>query len=190
METKACVRVELKSEPEGLFVAVISTFNKPDKYGDVVKPGAFRASIDDWFARGDNVPVIYAHQHNDIRQWVGHVNPINLHETATGLEAAGRFDLEEEVARKVFRQLQRRALSEWSFAYEITKSSPLPSGGRALEAVQLVEIGPCLRGVGTTQTISVKADGGDRRSLPDPLATHRAQLDRALRRVNIAIAAR
>ena len=99
--------------------------------------------------------------------------PLDLVETETGLRARGHFYLEEPTAKKVFSQLQRKALSEWSFAYRVRQSKPLPNGGRELLAIDIIGIGPCLAGVGDTATIAVKADAARAAS---PVAAERAQL--------------
>jgi HK97 family phage prohead protease len=186
MELKTFSHVELKRDPKGSFVALISTFNKPDKFGDIVRPGAFRTSIARWRTKGAKVPVIFSHQSHDIHQHVGDVDPRDLVETSIGLQAAGQFYLTEPTAKKVHAQLLRKALSEWSFGFVVRQARSLPRGGRELVAVDLVEIGPTLAGAGETQTIDVKGGRHDRP--PDPLAVPRAALDRALKRLAITIA--
>jgi HK97 family phage prohead protease len=187
METKACSGIELKGEPEGTFTALISTFNRVDKHGDLVRPGAFRASLDAWRATGARVPVVYSHRADDVLQHVGDCDPADIVESSTGLQASGRFYLDEVVAHKVFRQLKRKALSQWSFGYIVRQSKPLPGGGRELLAVDLLELGPTLIGAGQTHTVDVK---GHTPARADPYAAHRAALDRALKRLAITLATR
>jgi HK97 family phage prohead protease len=183
MDTKRFNAVELKASPEGMFIAKISTFNKPDKYGDVTRPGCFVETITRWRASGAKVPVIFAHQADRPQMHVGDVDPHLLRETAVGLQAAGHFYLDEPEAAKVFRQLQRKALREWSFGFVIQRAKPLPSGGRELLALDLVELGPCLVGVGDTETVAVKHEG----STIDPHAAARARIELASRRVAFAL---
>jgi HK97 family phage prohead protease len=188
METKRCDRIDLKADATGEFHALISTFDRVDKYGDVVRRGAFTETIARWRARGDKLPVIFSHRADDPEMHVGEIDPREVREGVTGLEARGRFYLDEPVGRKVHAQIQRKALSEWSFAYRVIRAKPRPKGGRELLCVDLLEIGPCLAGVGETATLDVKAATRERRGGAGPLAGHYAQLDRALKRLAIAIA--
>jgi Escherichia/Staphylococcus phage prohead protease len=160
METKKITRIEMKAEPAGEFTALIATFNKRDKYGDVIRPGAFAASIDAWRTRGANVPVVFSHRSDDVTQYIGHVEPQDLEETSIGLQARGRFYLDEPIAEKCFKQLQRKALNEWSFGFRIPDggSHVLANGMRELRQITLLELGPCLAGVGDTATLEVKAE--------------------------------
>lgn len=193
METKSIDRVELKTGASGEFEALISTFNKPDKYGDVTRRGTFRDTIAAWRAAGAKVPVIYSHRSEDINQHIGEVDPRDLQETDRGLVARGRLYLEEAIPLKVFKQLQRRALREWSFRFRVLRSAPSDTG-RELQAVELIELGPCLSGAGDTQTIAVKSDEGltvdeaRRQMTATALAPYRAELDRASRRMALQIA--
>ena len=63
--------------------------------------------------------------------------------------------MDEPRAAKVFKQLERRALSEWSFSAVVRDARDLPTGGRELLELHLLEIGPTLVGVGDTATLEV-----------------------------------
>ena len=88
---------------------------------------------------------------------VGDCNPHNCQETDAGLMVSGHLYLDEERGQKVFRQLQRGALREWSYGFLVKQSRPLASGGRELLDVDLVELGPTLKGAGVTETVEVRA---------------------------------
>ena len=52
--------------------------------------------------------------------------------------------------------------------FTVQMSRPLPRGGREITRAHLLEAGPCLKGLGETETVSVKADledEQDRRAL-------------------------
>ncbi|GAQ64058.1 caudovirus prohead protease [Streptomyces scabiei] len=151
---------------EGQFVALVSVFNNEDLYGDVVRPGAFTQTLADWAAKGDDVPVIWAHQWSDPFSHIGHV--VKAVETLQGLEVTGQIDdLEEnETAAQVYRLLKGRRVTQFSFAYDV------PNGGGAwvkdddhrwggyyeLRQVDLHEVGPCLLGVNReTELLAAKA---------------------------------
>jgi HK97 family phage prohead protease len=177
METKVVAQIEVKSEPAGEFTALVATFDKPDKTGDVIRPGAFRDTLADWRASGSKVPVVFSHEWSNPQMHIGECDPADLEETATGFQAKGRFYLDEANGRKVFTQLQRKALREWSFAFLITKSKQLARGAREILGLQLLEIGPCLSGVGTSATLTVKAAGvADVRRIVQRQAMRRAEL--------------
>ncbi|QTU64226.1 HK97 family phage prohead protease [Streptomyces scabiei] len=151
---------------EGQFVALVSVFNNEDLYGDVVRPGAFTQTLADWAAKGDDVPVIWAHQWSDPFSHIGHV--VKAVETLQGLEVTGQIDdLEEnDTAAQVYRLLKGRRVTQFSFAYDV------PNGGGAwvkdddhrwggyyeLRQVDLHEVGPCLLGVNReTELLAAKA---------------------------------
>jgi hypothetical protein len=158
MEMKSFESVELSATPQGRFRALIATFNRPDKMGDLIRPGAFAATIQAWRAKGGKVPVVFSHQSSDPAMHIGEVDPANLQETAAGLEATGDLYLDEPNAAKVHKQLVRKALREWSFGFLIAKSKPLGRMGRELLEVTLIELGPTVAGVGDTATLAVKSD--------------------------------
>jgi HK97 family phage prohead protease len=151
---------------EGQFIALVSVFNNEDTYGDVVRPGAFTQTLADWAAKGDDVPVIWAHQWSDPFAHIGHV--VKATETLQGLEVTGQIDdLEEnETAAQVYRLLKGRRVTQFSFAYDV------PNGGGAwvkdddhrwggyyeLRQLDLHEVGPCLLGVNReTELLAAKA---------------------------------
>jgi HK97 family phage prohead protease len=181
METKRFDGIDVKAEASGTFEARISTFDTPDKYGDIVRRGAFTDTIARWRARGTKVPVVFAHQSEDIDQHVGEVDPQDLEETAVGLIARGKFYLSEPRAAKVHRQLLRKALSEWSYGFRILRAKAM-GRGRELLALDLVELGPCVCGVGDTETIAVKSD-----ARIDLHAEDRARIELARRRAEFAL---
>jgi|SRR4051812_3619034 HK97 family phage prohead protease len=158
METKSFEGVELKTESEGTFTALVASFNRPDKAGDVIRPGAFLDTLAQWRASGSKLPVIFSHAWKDPQQFIGECDPSDLHETAMGFEASGRLFLDEPNGQKIWRELRRKTLKEWSFAFVITKSKELARGTREILKLDLLEIGPCLSGVGTSATLAVKAE--------------------------------
>jgi HK97 family phage prohead protease len=151
---------------EGQFTALVSVFNNEDTYGDVVRPGAFTQTLADWAAKGDDVPVIWAHQWSDPFAHIGHV--VKATETLQGLEVTGQIDdLDENPsAAQVYRLLKGRRVTQFSFAYDV------PNGGGAwvkdddhrwggyyeLRQLDLHEVGPCLLGVNReTELLAAKA---------------------------------
>ncbi|WP_330339407.1 HK97 family phage prohead protease [Streptomyces sp. NBC_00557] len=151
---------------EGQFVALVSVFNNEDSMGDVVRPGAFTQTLQDWAAKGDSIPVIWSHQWSDPFAHIGHV--LEAQETDQGLEVLGQIDDlgENDTADQVYRLLKGRRVTQFSFAYDVpngggawVKDDTHPWGGYyELRQVDLHEVGPCLLGVNReTELLAAKA---------------------------------
>jgi hypothetical protein len=78
--------------PAGVFTARIATFNKADKIGDIVRPGAFAKSIARLQAAGEPLPVVFSHQSTDPAMYIGECAPDDIKERARELEVTGRLD--------------------------------------------------------------------------------------------------
>jgi HK97 family phage prohead protease len=154
---------------EGQFVALVSVFNNEDSYGDVVRPGAFTQTLQEWAAKGDDIPVIWAHQWSDPFSHIGRV--LKATETLQGLEVTGQIDdLDGEdanpTAKQVYRLLKGRRVTQFSFAYDVGEGGWItddqhPWGGYyELRRLDLHEVGPCLLGVNReTELLAAKAAG-------------------------------
>lgn len=152
---------------EGQFVALVSVFNNEDSYGDVVRPGAFTQTLQEWAAKGDSIPVIWSHQWSDPFAHIGHV--IKAVETLQGLEVTAQIDDLDgddanETAKQVYRLLKGRRVTQFSFAYDVAegawvKDDEHPWGGYyELRRLDLHEVGPCLIGVNReTELLAAKA---------------------------------
>lgn len=149
---------------EGQFMALVSVFNNEDSYGDVVRPGAFTQTLTEWAAKGDDIPVIWAHQWSDPFSHIGRV--VKAVETLQGLEVTGQIeDLEDnKTAAQVYRLLKGRRVTQFSFAYDVGEGAWVtddehPWGGYyELRRLDLHEVGPCLLGVNReTELLAAKA---------------------------------
>jgi HK97 family phage prohead protease len=149
---------------EGQFTALVSVFNNEDSYGDVVRPGAFTQTLSEWSAKGDDIPVIWAHQWSDPFSHIGRV--VKAVETLQGLEVTGQIeDLEDnKTAAQVYRLLKGRRVTQFSFAYDVGEGGWItddehPWGGYyELRRLDLHEVGPCLLGVNReTELLAAKA---------------------------------
>ncbi|MER5675776.1 HK97 family phage prohead protease [Streptomyces sp. NPDC002238] len=154
---------------EGQFVALVSVFGNEDSVGDVVKPGAFTETLAEWGAKGDPIPVIWAHKWGDPFAHVGRV--IKAVETLEGLEVTGQIDDltgddVNETAQQVYRLLKGRRVTQFSFAYDETESAWVKDdahrwgGYWELRRLKLHEVGPCLVGANQeTELLAAKAQG-------------------------------
>lgn len=151
---------------EGQFTALVSVFGAEDSMGDIVRPGAFTETLEQWAAKGDDIPVIWSHAWGDPFAHIGRV--VKATETLQGLEVTGQIeDLEENpTAAQVYRLLKGRRVTQFSFAYDVNegawvKDDDHPWGGYyELRRLKLHEVGPCLVGANQeTELLAAKARG-------------------------------
>jgi HK97 family phage prohead protease len=120
----------------GEFTAVVATYDR-DREGDEIQPGAFAESIWQWRSVGRRLPLHWNHDSDLI---VGDINPAEMWEDDdAGLEVSGRVDLDDELGRKVWKQLKANRLG-FSFGYLATKTRERRDGGRDLLEIDVFEI--------------------------------------------------
>ena len=151
---------------EGQFVALVSVFGNEDSMGDVVRAGAFTETLAEWGAKGDPIPVIWAHKWGDPFAHIGTV--IKATETLEGLEVMGQIDDlgTNPTADQVYRLLKGRRVTQFSFAYDEIESAWVKDdsnrwgGYWELRKLRLHEVGPCLVGANQeTELLAAKAAG-------------------------------
>lgn len=157
------------NEDSGEFEALVSVFGNVDHYGEVVMPGAFKATLKSWEDRGDPIPVIWSHQWADPFAHVGTVK--SAKETADGLVIRGYISPEERAvnptAAQVYNLLKSRRVTQFSFGFDVDdagmgerKDGEKSMDVYELRALTLHEVGPCLLGVNPdTELLGVKAQG-------------------------------
>lgn len=126
--------------PERQFTGYASVFGNIDSYGDVVLPGAFKASLAEWQQSGKALPLLYGHDMQNIDGYVGQIT--DAKEDEHGLLVTGVFD-DSDVANKVYRQVKGRRINELSFAFTILESEYGELDGqdvRFLKSVDLHEV--------------------------------------------------
>lgn len=142
----------------GEFEALVSVFGNVDYAGDRVVKGAFADSIKSWQESGDPIPVVFSHQWDNLDAHVGQVDPADAIETDDGLLVKGTLDIADDpAAAKVHRLLKTRRIREFSFAYDVVQDSKARDGANDLEKLDLIELGPTLKGMNpATQLIGAK----------------------------------
>lgn len=134
------MQLEIKAGPDGTISGYASTFNtEPDSYGDVVKPGAFRKSIEAHKASGTMPLMLWAHDQRSVPIGTWH----DLGEDAKGLWAEGRLNLDIHKAREILSALRSRATGSLSIGFRTPKGGRVPgkkSGTFELREADLVEI--------------------------------------------------
>jgi len=128
--------------PAGEFEALVSVFGNVDVVGDRVMPGAFAKSLERWAASDNAIPVIYSHAHSDPNALLGSVT--DAKETADGLWVKGQLDLDSPAGASVYRAMRGRALTKFSFAYDVMAEAPAKDdpGVNELSELDLIEVGP------------------------------------------------
>lgn len=145
------VRLAVKAvgTDEGLqprqFSGYASVFGNVDSYGDVVMPGAFAKSLQEWAASGAEIPLLWAHDMHSLAADLGRV--VEAKEDDHGLLVTCEFDEEADVpgtpAAKAYRLLKGRRLNTMSFAYDVQQSSKGEVDGATvnmLEQLKLYEV--------------------------------------------------
>lgn len=148
---------------DGEFDAVVAVFNNVDTYGDRILPGAFADTLQDWAAKGQDIPVIWAHDWADPFSHIGVVK--SARETDRGLQIRGFISPEERDANpkaaQVWRLLKARRVTQFSFAFDVLDAAETTSDGDTvmeLRTLKLHEVGPCLLGVNQeTELLAAKA---------------------------------
>lgn len=154
-------------EDSGEFEALVSVFGNVDHYGEVVMPGAFKATLAEWKGRGDPIPVIWSHQWADPFSHVGTLR--SAEETEKGLIVKGFISPEERqmnpTAAQVYTLLKQRRVTQFSFGFDVeaagegerTDADGQKSFVYELRELKLHEVGPCLLGVNPdTELLGVK----------------------------------
>jgi len=135
MKTKQ-FNVKYKDEGNGSLEGYASTWiREPDSYGDVVKEGAFTNSLKDRWNGGENIPLLWSHQMDNLSSYIGKAK---ADEDEKGLHFVAEFDGTDE-AQRVRDLYKDGRLSKFSFAYDILDSAPveLEDGRKANELREL-----------------------------------------------------
>ncbi len=118
---------------DGHFTGYASLFGRPDLGRDVVRAGAFAASLRARGPRG--VRMLWQHDPAEpIGTW------LSLGEDARGLHVTGRLDLAVQRARELDALLRAGAVDGLSIGFRTLSATPDRAGYRHLTAVDLWEI--------------------------------------------------
>jgi len=135
MKTKQ-FSVKYRDDGNGTIEGYASTWiRQPDSYGDVVKEGAFTESLKERWNGGKGIPMLWAHQMNNLASYIGKAD---ADEDEKGLHFVAEFDGTDEAQR--VRQLYKDGrLSKFSFAYDVLEAGPttLEGGIKATELQKL-----------------------------------------------------
>lgn len=157
---------------DGQFTALVAVFGNKDHGGDVIVPGAFAESLQDWAASGDAIPAIWSHQWSDPFAHIGW--SLSAAETADGLLVTAQLDLENPTALQTYKLLKQRRVKEFSFGYDVVDGGYVTQDEDEffeLRKLNLIEFGPTLKGMNPeTQLLGTKSDEDIRRIVREELA--------------------
>ena len=112
------VQFKADGDDGGHIVAYAATFDRePDSYGDVIAPGAFKNTLEEWKESGNVIPLLFGHRTDDPSMNIGGVDSIE--EDERGLRIEATFDKDSETAQYVRRLVLEKRLSKLSFAYDV-----------------------------------------------------------------------
>ncbi len=151
---------EVKTEKRnGVDVGIIegyaSTFNNIDEGRDVVLPGAFLKTIDDFKARKRQVRMFYQH---DRMQLIGGYPPEFIREDGKGLFVHGECNLEVQKGREAYALAKQGVMQDFSIGFRaIEFEVDTENDIRKLKEVKLWEVSPVADGMNTmAQVTAVK----------------------------------
>ncbi|MCD1634552.1 phage major capsid protein [Martelella mediterranea] len=144
------IKAEVTADDAGTVTGIAWPFGKPDTYGDLIEPTAFK------FA--PSVPMFNEHREREV---VGVWNSCAV--TDKGLEVKGRLFIEgSQLARETYRNLKAGRTGGLSIGYRRNEHKARPDGGRILTDIVVNEISLCRRPVHPdARTTEVKALEGD-----------------------------
>ena len=122
----------------GEIKAYAATFDRiRDSYGDIIAPGAFSKTLNDWQESGHPIPLLFGHRTDDPRMNIGSV--VEASEDERGLLIKAQFDETSDVAQYTRKLVQEGRLTKLSFAYDVLDSAPvvLEDGTKANELREL-----------------------------------------------------
>lgn len=122
---------------EGVFEAYASVFGNTDSYGDIVEPGAFKRTLEEWADKGETIPVLWGHDMHDPFANIGGV--LAAEEDEHGLKITGQLDLDNPTAAQVYRLMKGRRTNRMSFAYSVRDSEKRDDGNH-LKDLDLFEV--------------------------------------------------
>lgn len=145
------------SDSAGTFEALVSVFGNKDSYGEVVMPGAFTRTLDEWAAKGDPIPMYWSHRLDDPQMEIGEV--LEARETDEGLLVKAQLDLDNPNGAQTYKLMQKRLVTQFSFSFGVRDYNKSDDGDSIeLTDLDLYEVGPTPVGANSeTELIGVKA---------------------------------
>lgn len=140
------VECKLANDAAGSFSGYGAIFGNVDAYGDVIEPGAFKDSLNDWQAKGKWPKMLLQHggwgvgldDMMPVGQWT------NMSEDRKGLKVEGRlFALNTERGQYIYEGLKSGELDSLSIGYQTEEAHDVVKDGvtlRHLTKINLWEV--------------------------------------------------
>lgn len=160
------------ADDERVFEAVVSVFDNKDLGGDIVRPGAFKKSLEHWGQADAPIPVYWSHRLDDPTMNIGEVVDAKELESGAsmpdwvnpwvrdhgGLYIKAKLD-DFGMGKQVAHLLKQRRVKQFSFTYDvINEQRSKDNDANELLDVFLYEVGPTPIGMNPlTELISAKA---------------------------------
>jgi HK97 family phage prohead protease len=131
---------ELKSlDTDGSFAGYGSVFNNADAYRDVVKPGAFQKTLEEWKTKGALPPILWQH---DSRSPIG---PYTLmREDSKGLYTEGQLLIKDvQQAREAHALMKANAIRGQSIGYNVPMGGEEYDGETNVNNLTEIELWEC-----------------------------------------------
>lgn len=159
-EAKKSFHVSLKAADEdaGTATALVSAFEVVDSYDEMIMPGAFDKSLEQF--GDDPIPILWNHQWGVMD---AHLAEAKGEVTDEGLVVSMQFDMSDPTSAKAFRLLKSKRIKEFSIGgFEPADGiKRVEKDGRDVWAIyefELVEVSLVLRGANPdTRLIDVKS---------------------------------
>jgi phage head maturation protease len=172
MKFKTMPATVTQKADDGIFEAVVSVFNNRDHGGDIVRPGAFKNSLEHWSKADAPIPVYWSHRLDDPNMNIGEVIDAEELEGGSksiptwannwvqengGLYIKGQLD-DFGMGAQVRHLMKRRRVKQFSFTYDvINEQRSKDDTANELLDVFLHEVGPTPLGMNPlTELISAK----------------------------------
>lgn len=124
----------------GIVGGFASTFGNVDLEGDIIAPGAFTKSLDDFRSKGKKIPLLFSH---DLNEPIGGFSPDRMQQTEKGLSVIGEIDLDTQRGREVYSLTKKGYLSAFSIGFSIMSKDDIEMkkmNERIIKNVKLHEI--------------------------------------------------
>jgi phage head maturation protease len=158
---------------DGVFEAVVSVFNNKDYGGDIVRPGAFKNSLDFWGNSDSPIPVYWSHRMDDPMMNIGEVIDAEELDGGSksipgwandwvrdngGLYVKAKLD-DHGMGAQVRHLMKARRVKQFSFSYDVINEQRSKYNKHTeLLDLFLHEVGPTPLGMNPlTELISAKA---------------------------------
>lgn len=117
LQTKSLTFKAENLQDDGTFSGYASVFDVKDSYGDVVKKGAFVASLNDWQAKSKMPPILWQHSRSEV---IGVFT--KLYEDEHGLFCEGKLLIDDVVkAREAYALIKSGAIDGLSIGFKSKK---------------------------------------------------------------------